>query len=105
MRARALGVILALLLPGVGSAEETAPSVADSLEAWIPEEERRFAELETSFAAAVAEACAGSAASDVRCIEAETLAEVAEQLLQEGEAALAVEMLQEAVLLLGTRDG
>jgi hypothetical protein len=63
--------------------------------------ELRFSALEAALAAARIDACP-EGGGEVRCLEAEALAEVAEELLQEGEAAVAVVLLEEAVALLGT---
>ncbi|MGQ0721197.1 MAG: hypothetical protein ACT4PE_06445 [Candidatus Eiseniibacteriota bacterium] len=63
--------------------------------------EHRFSALEAVLAAARLDACPESGGGEVRCLEAEALAEVAEELLQEGEFAVAVVLLEEAVALLG----
>jgi hypothetical protein len=41
------------------------------------------------------------AAAEIPCLEADALAEAAEELMQENEAALAVALLEEALVVLG----
>lgn len=94
-------LVAAVAATAAGAPAGAEPVARDSLAAEVPELEQRFAALETAFAAARASTCSAPGGGDVRCLEAETLAEVAEELLQEGEAAVAVELLEEAVALLG----
>jgi hypothetical protein len=98
---RALVAVLALQPLWAGLIQAAEPTVADSLTAQIPEDERRYGQLETRFAETLAAVCDEPPGDEVLCIEARAMAEVAEELLQEEETGLAIELLEEAVALLG----
>jgi hypothetical protein len=91
-------VALTSLAAAVASGAQPAPP--DSSAAGPSDLERRFAALESTLAQARAVACA-EVAAEVPCVETDALAEVAEELMQEDEAALAVALLEEALAVLG----
>jgi hypothetical protein len=94
IRSVAVGTWLALaasaLPPAVRAEEEPAPPVGS---------EERFDELLERFDAAILAAEADSSRMDVAVLEAETIAEVAAELLEEGEPGIAADLLAEALAL------
>ena len=94
---RALRVAVALLLFSLGPAAagpgEPAPPAPS-------EDEVRFEALAETLDRAALDAYADPAVDAIVVIEAEEIGAVAEELLQEGEAALAVELLEQAIALL-----
>lgn len=99
MLARELLVIGALLAfpSGVVSAAPDADSTATAL---AETAEERFEALAASFEIALAEAGADLSFDEIAVLEAEAIAGVAEELLEEGDAELAAELLAEALALL-----
>jgi hypothetical protein len=88
----------ALLLLWLGPAAVAADDGDRSLP--VPAEESRFDALAAELARGTAAARADSTVDEVVVIEAEEIALVAEELLEEGDATLATDLMEQALALL-----
>ena len=92
IRSAAVVTWLALAAPAI-------PSAACAEEEPAPASEERFDALLARFDAAIRAAADDSTANEVTVLEAETIAYVAGELLEEGEPTIAADLLAEALAL------
>ncbi|HMB67906.1 MAG TPA: hypothetical protein VKU85_01300 [bacterium] len=101
MRARPWGAALGVLTLLIAAPEaRPAPEVADPAPSAPAAPEVRFDGLLPRLEQALSAARADTGFDPVTLIEAEETAAVAEELLQEGEAEIAVQLLEQALALL-----
>lgn len=93
-----------LSLVGAGSAlADPAPAASETGEAAEPYPAEQYEELFQSFDELLGEA--EQAGDEVRRLEAAEIAAIAEELSAEGDAEIAVALIEEAIRLLATADG